>query len=184
MSAVRNRACRVHIQVDDLEFSSCPLVGRVTFSPLHTPMTIYFYISREQYGAFSNFSRHGFELNGKYWPTVEHYFQAQKFAGMELEDRIRQAATPKDAKKLGWTRSTPLRADWDEVKDEVMRQAIRRKFQTHAELRELLISTEDEELVENSPKDYYWGCGADGSGKNMTGIILMEVRAEFLNEKA
>lgn len=65
-----------------------------------------------------------------------------------------------------------------------MRQAIRRKFQTHAELRELLVSTEDEELVENSPKDYYWGCGADGSGKNMTGIILMEVRAEFLNEKA
>ena len=30
--------------------------------------------------------------------------------------------------------------------------------------------------VENSPIDYYWGCGADGSGENRLGAILMEVR--------
>jgi predicted NAD-dependent protein-ADP-ribosyltransferase YbiA (DUF1768 family) len=33
------------------------------------------------------------------------------------------------------------------------------------------------ELIMNAPSDYYWGCGADGSGKNMLGRILMEVRA-------
>lgn len=39
-------------------------------------MTIYFYSTREQpYGCFSNFSRHGFELDGAYYKTSEHYFQ-------------------------------------------------------------------------------------------------------------
>lgn len=142
-------------------------------------MTIYFYTSTDRYGALSNFSRHGFELDGQYWPTVEHYFQAQKFVGTDQVERIRRASTPKDAKKLGWTRLVPLRADWEEVKDDVMRRAIRRKFEFHAELRDLLLSTGDEEIIENAPSDYYWGCGADGSGKNMTGVILMEVRSEL-----
>ncbi|MGC1396759.1 MAG: NADAR domain-containing protein [Coleofasciculaceae cyanobacterium] len=31
-------------------------------------------------------------------------------------------------------------------------------------------------MVENAPSDYYWGCGKDGSGKNMLGQILEEVR--------
>ena len=59
------------------------------------------------------------------------------------------------------------------------RAAVRAKFRTHADLRAELLATGDEELVENAPGDYYWGCGADGSGKNMLGRILMEVRAEL-----
>ena len=140
-------------------------------------MAIRFYRSRGEYGPLSNFSRHSFELDGFQWPTVEHYFQAQKFPTTDLFERIRHASTPLEAKKLGQTRSVPLRPDWDEVKDEVMRRAIRRKFETHPDLRNLLLSTGDEELVEDSPSDYYWGCGANGSGKNMTGILLMEVRS-------
>lgn len=50
------------------------------------------------------------------------------------------------------------------------------KRETHADIRAVLLSTTDELIVENSPIDYYWGCGADGSGKNMLGQILMEVR--------
>ncbi len=42
-------------------------------------MTIYFYITKDKYGEFSNFSRHGIEQDGKWWKTTEHYFQAQKF---------------------------------------------------------------------------------------------------------
>jgi ribA/ribD-fused uncharacterized protein len=60
-----------------------------------------------------------------------------------------------------------------------MRAAVRRKFETHADIRAELLSTGDEILVENAPGDFYWGCGADGSGRNMLGIILMEVRAEL-----
>lgn len=139
-------------------------------------MTIYFYSTKDKYGCFSNFSRHGFELNGAYWPTSEHYFQAQKFAGTPHEDAVRMAPTPKEAAKMGRDATRPLRFDWEKVKDEIMKQGVLRKFQTHADIREILLATGDEELVENSPIDYYWGCGADGSGKNKLGIILMAVR--------
>lgn len=140
-------------------------------------MPIYFYGSKEQpYGCFSNFSAHGFELDGLWWPTSEHYFQAQKFAGTSHVEEVRRAQSPKQAAMRGRSRARPLRADWEEMKDEVMRRGVLRKFETHADLRAVLLGTGDEEIVENAPGDYYWGCGADGSGKNRLGQLLMEVR--------
>jgi ribA/ribD-fused uncharacterized protein len=145
-------------------------------------MTIYFYTTGEKYGCFSNFSAHGFELDGLYWPTSEHYFQAQKFAGTPHVEQIQQAKTAKDAARMGRDRKRPLRPDWEEVKDDIMRKAVLKKFQTHAEIREILLETGTEELVENSPIDYYWGCGKDGTGKNKLGQILMETR-EILRQQ-
>jgi N-glycosidase YbiA len=139
-------------------------------------MAIYFYTTNCEYGCFSNFSPHGFELDDLYWYTSEHYFQAQKFPGTPHLEQIRLIKAPKDAAKMGRDRNRPLRRDWEKVKDNIMRKAVLCKFETHADIREILLSTGDEELVENSPVDYYWGCGKDGSGKNMLGIILMEVR--------
>jgi N-glycosidase YbiA len=142
-------------------------------------MPILFYSTREAYGCFSNFSPHGITLNGKWWPTSEHYFQAQKFAGTDYEEQIRLAKTPRQAADLGRSRSRPMRPDWEQVKDAVMREAVLQKFLEHKDIQEVLLSTGDEELVENAPGDYYWGVGADGSGKNMLGRILMDVRAEI-----
>lgn len=111
-----------------------------------------------------------------YWSTSEHYFQAQKFIGTFHVEQIRLIKTPKDAAKMGRERSRPLRQDWEKVKDDMMRKAVRRKFETHHDIRQILLATDNQEIVENSPIDSYWGCGSDGSGKNMLGIILMEVR--------
>ena len=147
-------------------------------------MTIYFYSTTDKYGYLTNFSRHGFHLDGKHWPTVEHYFQAQKFSGTEYEERVRRATTPREAKRLGNDRSRPLRSDWGQVKDDVMKRAIMSKFEAHDEIRGLLLGTGDEELVEDAPRDYYWGCGADGTGKNMLGKILMEVRSVLRDREA
>lgn len=72
-------------------------------------MAIYFYDPRNEYGAFSNFSRHGIECDGFYWPTTEHYFQAQKFEDESYREKIRQAETPKKAAELGRSRDMPLR---------------------------------------------------------------------------
>ncbi|EFH81522.1 NADAR family protein [Ktedonobacter racemifer] len=143
-------------------------------------MTIYFYTAREEpYGCFSNFSRHGIDLDGAWWPTVEHYFQAQKFAGTPYANKIRIAFTPKQAADLGRSRQHPLRPDWEQVKDEIMLKAVRRKFELHTQLRKLLLATGSEELIENAPSDYYWGCGSDGSGQNKLGQLLMRVRLEL-----
>jgi N-glycosidase YbiA len=146
-------------------------------------MPIYFYSARDAYGCFSNFSSHGIQLGGKWWPTTEHYFQAQKYAGTPQEEAIRLARTPKQAAEMGRDRKRPLRADWEQVKNDVMRTALRQKFRTHTDIRQVLLDTGDAELVENAPGDYYWGSGADGSGKNMLGKILMEVREELRREQ-
>ena len=92
---------------------------------------------------------------------------------------MRLASTPARAAEIGRQRSRPLRPDWEDVKDDVMRVAVRAKFTQHEELRELLLSTGDEELVEHTTNDAYWADGGDGTGKNMLGKILMEVRAEL-----
>lgn len=143
-------------------------------------MTIYFYSTHERpYGCFSNFSRHGISLDGKWWPTVEHYFQAQKFAGTPATEDVRRAETPKRAAEIGRDRKLPLRPDWEEVKDDIMRKAVRKKFETHDDIRIILLATGEEELIEKTTHDHYWGCGSSGTGKNMLGKILMEVRTSL-----
>lgn len=144
-----------------------------------TIMAIYFYSTKNAYGEFSNFSKHPFELEGLGWPTTEHYFQAQKFSDKEYQEKIRITSSPMIAARLGRSREVPLRKDWEETKDEVMFRAVMAKFQTDAVLKELLLSTEDEEIIEKTTNDYYWGCGTDGTGKNMLGLILMRVREEL-----
>jgi ribA/ribD-fused uncharacterized protein len=140
-------------------------------------MPIYFYHQNEKpYGCFSNFSAHGFDLDGAWWPTSEHYFQAQKFAGTPHVENVRLAPTPMAASNVGRDRSLPLRADWEQVKDDVMRRAVLQKFAAHPDIRAILLGTGDETLVEKTTSDYYWGIGTQGGGKNMLGQILMEVR--------
>ncbi len=141
-------------------------------------MAIIFYHDREEpYGCFSNFSAHPFELDGLTWPTSEHYFQAQKFAGTEHVETVRRAKRPHDAARIGRDRALPLRPDWEQVKDDVMRRALRAKFTAHPDIRAVLLGTGDEPLIEDAPNDYYWGWGKDHSGKNMLGQLLVELRA-------
>jgi ribA/ribD-fused uncharacterized protein len=140
-------------------------------------MTILFYLKRDPYGWLSNFSLHPIAMKGLAWPTVEHYYQAQKFAGTEHEELIRQAPSAWTAKLMAHDGTRPVRPDWDSVKYPIMREAVLAKFEAHPDLREALLATGDEELVEDAPDDYYWGRGADGSGANNLGKILMEVRS-------
>ncbi|HEY7091967.1 MAG TPA: NADAR family protein [Ktedonobacterales bacterium] len=140
---------------------------------------IAFYGSREAYGAFSNFASYPIELDGLRWPAVEHYLQAQKFAGTPQVEAIRLAPSPMVAARMGRSRAQPLRSDSDQVKDEIMLRAVRAKFAQHADLAALLLSTGDALIVEHSRRDGYWGNGGDGSGANRFGQILMTLRAEL-----
>lgn len=145
-------------------------------------MTIYFYKVNEPYGCFSNFSPHGIDLQDTYWPTVEHYYQAQKFVGTAdaaLIPIIHAAQTPTQAAALGRDCNRQVRPDWARVKTIVMREAVLKKFLTHTDIGAILISTDNQLIVENSQTDYYWGCGNDQTGQNHLGKILMSVRQEI-----
>lgn len=145
-------------------------------------MTIYFYKVDEPYGCFSNFSIHNIWINGQNWLTVEHYYQAQKFVGSadrSLVAAIRAVPTPQEAANLGRDPKHRVRADWETVKISVMSEAVKTKFITHLDIQLILLDTADRPLVENSPTDYYWGCGCDRTGHNHLGRILMNVRREI-----
>jgi ribA/ribD-fused uncharacterized protein len=142
-------------------------------------MPIHFYSKTPEYSWLSNFSEHGFKLDGVHWPSVEHFYQAQKYAGTDAAERIRQADSPLNARKAGQDRSLILRSDWDDIKTVVMRRAIEAKFEQNRRLREQLLGTGDEELIHESKSDLFWGRSQDGIGDNRLGAIIMEVR-QFL----
>jgi predicted NAD-dependent protein-ADP-ribosyltransferase YbiA (DUF1768 family) len=48
-------------------------------------------------------------------------------------EEARQAPSPNQAAKRGRSRARSLRADWEQVKEDVMRRAVLRKFETHRE---------------------------------------------------
>lgn len=145
-------------------------------------MAIYFYKANYPYGCFSNFSPHPIELDGCQWATVEHYYQAQKFVNTKyagIIPTIRQAATPEVAAALGRDPVRQFRDDWELVKPEIMYLAVKTKFLTHLDIQTVLLATGEEVIIEDSPTDYYWGCGLDKTGKNQLGSILMAVRREI-----
>ncbi len=144
-------------------------------------MTIFFYKVSDPYGCFSNFSLHSVHLQGHSWPTSEHFYQAQKYHGIDqaLCDQIRQTSTPEEAAALGRGSSVAVRNDWDHIKPQIMYTVVREKFTTHADIQAILLATDEELIVEDSPRDAYWGCGLDGKGQNQLGKILMQVRQEI-----
>lgn len=137
---------------------------------------IKFYRTNEPYGCFSNFAVYPISIDGKVWATTEHYFQAQKFIGTEYEEEIRQTQSPREVARMGRDRNKPLRTDWELCKDDIMRIAIRAKIEQHKVVRDILLSTGDCILIEHTSNDAYWADNGDGTGINMLGKMLMEVR--------
>ena len=145
---------------------------------------INFYHSHEPYYCFTNFSQYPIRLDGKLWPTTEHYFQAQKFIGTPYEEAIRKQPNPRGAFDMS---RDPIvsrwkRGDWDRVKDDIMLKCLRAKFAQHKDLKDKLLDTGDRKLIEHTFNDSYWGDGGDGSGQNKLGKLLMQVRKEISNQ--
>jgi ribA/ribD-fused uncharacterized protein len=140
------------------------------------PITFY----TPEYYVFNNFSPHAIEFRGELYPTAEHAYQAAKCTDAQGREEIRSCRSPLLAKELanGKYRSArdPL---WDQRKLLVVEEIIRAKLEQHAEARQALIGSADLEIVEDSPDDYFWGAGADGTGQNMLGKVWMKVRASF-----
>ena len=99
----------------------------------------------------------------------------------QIQEEIRQIASPMDAALEGRNRQNPLRPDWEEVKDKVMLQPLRMKFSQNPEIAKELLATGDALLIEHTRNDDYWADGGDGSGKNKLSLLLMQVREELKN---
>lgn len=130
-----------------------------------------------EFAFLSNFYSSPIVYEGIEYPTVEHAFQAAKTFDFETRVKIAAATTPGQAKRLG--RSVTLRSDWEQVKDSIMEELVRRKFQSSTSLCLQLWSTGDRELIEgNTWNDTYWGV-CNGVGRNQLGKTLMKIREEL-----
>lgn len=125
---------------------------------------------RGEFGFLSNFW--ACDIAG--YPSVEHFYQAMKVLDKGVREAIRRAETPGKAKRM--VRRFELREDWDEIKLEVMRYALRIKF-SDPKLLARLKSIEVEIVEHNTWGDTFWGV-CDGIGENHLGKLLMEVRDE------
>src|SRR4051812_3053306 len=92
----------------------------------------------------SNFWMAPIEYDGVTWPSVEHAYQALKFTDKEKREKIRNLKTAEEAKKQGATKKF-YRADWDDVKLDIMNELVMAKFQQHHMLAERLMATADKE---------------------------------------
>ncbi len=153
-------------------------------APVEKPAAppIHFYSVTAEYGELSNFAPYPIKLNGKRWPTSEHFFQAQKFANASDQEEIRRTSSPMIAARMGRDRKRKLRRDWESVKLGVMREAVEAKFRQHDDLRALLLATGEAKLIEHTENDDFWGDGGDGSGRNELGRVLMAVRERLREE--
>jgi ribA/ribD-fused uncharacterized protein len=141
------------------------------------------YVSRsDPLNPLSSYSKHGFELDDNYWPSVEHYYQGMKFKPGELHSAIRNADHPAKAQKLALKNKKSVRDDWDKVKEVYMTRGIYIKCRAHREIADALLNTGNQTIVENSQFDYFWGCGRDGRGHNTFGKILMSCRGKLRQE--
>lgn len=131
-----------------------------------------------QFAFLSNFYVHPVVYRKVTYRSVEHGYQAAKMASRYDHDLVRDMPTPGQAKRAG--RKLRMRADWDEVKLDVMRGLLVAKFQD-PELRRMLMATYPQQLVEgNTWGDTFWGV-CKGVGQNHLGRLLMNVRADCIN---
>jgi ribA/ribD-fused uncharacterized protein len=129
------------------------------------------------FGFLSNFYTSPIEWKGKTYPTVEHLYQALKAIDEKCHEYVRSSPGPGTAKQRG--REIPNRPDWENIKVTIMRICLRLKFAPGSELSEWLSDTQNLILVEEAPWDEFWGSGREGNGKNILGVLLMEIREDL-----
>lgn len=138
---------------------------------------------RGKFKFLSNMSDSPIKIGEEVYPTAEHAFQAAKFADPEKRAKIAAAKTASGAKALGKT-LPGMRSNWNQERIKIMETIIRAKFEQNPELRNLLLATGNNQLVEgNNWGDTFWG-QVNGEGRNHLGRILMKVRDELNGYRA
>ena len=146
---------------------------------------LYFNSRTPYFNIFSNFYEEPLQINGEFWKSGEHFYQAAKFAlnGLQEDDNIYRiivkAETPGTAKRLAdeyFSEENKVRSHQALRTFVAMSQMLTVKFAPGTLARKRLMQTGDLELIHLSGSDFFWGQNRKGDGKNLLGKALMQMR--------
>ena len=148
---------------------------------LETSGEIVGFYEREFY-CFSNFSSFAVRWKGKLWPTSEHAYQAAHFfkTAPDLVVKIYKAKSADEAKRIANANTDKDQRDWVKKKVVIMEDIVRHKLQQNPYVMHKLLQTGKRKIVEDSPKDDFWGWGKKRNGRNELGKIWMKLRDEII----
>lgn len=135
---------------------------------------------REFY-CFDNFSSFKVLYKGVLYSSVEEAYQTLGFvdSSPEIAEKIKNSFSAHEAQKIAYANKEKRRKDWDEIKVSVMEELLRAKIEQNPYVRKKLLETADYTIVEDSPKDSFWGWGEDRCGENNLGKLWMKLRDEI-----
>jgi ribA/ribD-fused uncharacterized protein len=170
-------------KVIEFEGNSCKSTDQNQAPQLDQNEISFYRANEKPFGAFSNLYRREIVFEGRTYPTSEHAYQAGKARKEAVREWILSAPSPSlVAMAAHGLYIWDIAPNWSSVKFDRMRAVLRAKFTQHEDLKELLVSTGNARLVEvgkvDSPVNREWG-EVNGKGKNMLGVLLMELRAEL-----
>ena len=138
------------------------------------------------WGELSNFFPLAVPIAAGPWTfvTSEALYQACKFpAHPDIQQRIAEAPTAKDAAAIGRTTGLGIDPGWSAQRVDVMRWVLRLKREANAaEIDEVLAKTGERPIVEVSTRDAWWGArpvGGRYEGHNVLGRLWMELRQQL-----
>lgn len=130
---------------------------------------------------FDNFSSFKVEWNGYLFSSVEEAYQAASFMGSdeELVEKVKRSHSADEAQRIAYANRDKQRKDWNDVKIEIMEELLRLKIEQNPYVKKKLLQTKDYLIVEDSPKDSFWGWGPSRNGNNQLGKLWMKLREEL-----
>lgn len=151
---------------------------------LETSGKIIGFYEREFY-VLSNFSSFVVSWKGRRWQTSEHAYQAAHFidTAPDLYEKIFKANSAHEAYKIAKSNANKAPKNWNDIKIALMEEIVRLKLEQNPYIKKKLLQTGDLLLVEDSPKDSFWGWGEDRKGRNELGKIWMKLRDEIKKKK-
>lgn len=144
--------------------------------------------TKETFGGLSNMAGFPLEVNQIRIRTSEALYQACRFPHRpEIQKAILDLASPMAAKMKSKSHRGDSRPDWDSVRIPIMWWALQIKLsQNRQRFGELLLSTQDLPIVEESQHDNFWGAVAqDGEtlvGRNLLGRLLVKLRTRIRSD--
>ena len=151
---------------------------------LETSGKVIGFYEREFY-PFSNFSSFMVKWRGKLWPTSEHAYQASRFIGKDAKvvQKILKARSADDAYKIARQYKSKNFSKYKDDDLKNMEEILRLKLKQNPYVMRKLLQTKNLLIVEDPPKDNFWGWGRNRKGRNELGKIWMKLRDEIKKSK-